>query len=675
MHLLMARSCVLLLVTITGAGPASGEARLESRQCLLAPGDVLLLRIDLDEAALAALRLQPRSYVKGMVTEIENLKRQSAEKLKRGIANGTASSSPFNNSTLQGFKASPHSHVYPNVGVHLKGNYGTFQEFGKKPSLTLNFDKFVPRQKFHGVDKLHLNNSAQDPSFMSEVICRELFQAAGVPVARASHAKVELNGRQACLYVLVEGYNKAFLKRYFEQTSGHFYDSEFEHDVTEPLKSSPSGGPPDRSDLQRLVNVCQEVMSGEDRGQKTEGQQGRLLSPALSSAEEERGKRPSDVRLRRLEAVLDLDRFYSFLALEIMTCHFDGYARGINNYWVYAEPRRSRREPAHYSSGKDQSRLTSAATIVGGDPPGKMVFMPHGMDQMFYEPQGSLFPELKGLVAQAALATAEGRSRFRERCTLLFTNLFLGLTNRVDQLHARLRGQLANSGPDTLAQQERAVAALRQRIGNRVAYLQKHLLAAVPVLTSLKAGESTAVTNWLWSIEEGRATMWEEVRGQKAEGSGQKSEGGEGLKVLDARSASGRDQSLLTSTAPIRGSDMPPDRRSVLVARLEPTDKDSIATWEARVLLPQGVYRISGSVSCDQAIFRGPESPVSLKIWGGDGHQFESNRSDAQHLDLQQVFTIPPGKPEEILIQCQSQTREKAAVALQFGSLFLSRVE
>src|SRR5262245_22205032 len=36
--------------------------------------------------------------------------------------------------------------VYTNVALHLKGSY-TFQPLDEKPSLTLNFDKFVPGQR------------------------------------------------------------------------------------------------------------------------------------------------------------------------------------------------------------------------------------------------------------------------------------------------------------------------------------------------------------------------------------------------------------------------------------------------------------------------------------------------------------------------------------------------
>ena len=95
--------------------------------------------------------------------------------------------------------------VYSEVGVHLKGGPGSFRGLDDRPSLTLNFDKFVADQKFHGMDKLHLNNSVQDATYVMEIICGDLFRAAGVPAPRGTHARVELNGRDLGLYVLKEG--------------------------------------------------------------------------------------------------------------------------------------------------------------------------------------------------------------------------------------------------------------------------------------------------------------------------------------------------------------------------------------------------------------------------------------------------------------------------------------
>src|SRR5687767_10154125 len=84
--------------------------------------------------------------------------------------------------------------LYTNVAVHLKGSY-SFQPIDAKPSLTLNFDKFAPGQRFHGLTKIHLNNSAQDPSYLCEAFARELFNDLGIPSPRAGHALVNLNGR------------------------------------------------------------------------------------------------------------------------------------------------------------------------------------------------------------------------------------------------------------------------------------------------------------------------------------------------------------------------------------------------------------------------------------------------------------------------------------------------
>ena len=78
--------------------------------------------------------------------------------------------------------------VYSEVGVHLKGSAGSVRDINDKPALTLNFDRFRDRQKFHGLDKIHLNNSVQDPSYLTELLCGDLFRAAGVPAARTTHA-------------------------------------------------------------------------------------------------------------------------------------------------------------------------------------------------------------------------------------------------------------------------------------------------------------------------------------------------------------------------------------------------------------------------------------------------------------------------------------------------------
>src|SRR5207237_10677871 len=63
-----------------------------------------------------------------------------------------------------------------------------------------------------------------------------------------------------------------------------------------------------------------------------------------------------------------------------------------------------------------------------------------------------------------------------------------------------------------------ASVARRSRIESpQCGVLQKHLFAPEPVLAVLNPGQEMTVTNWLWSIEQRRARMGEEARGQKTE--------------------------------------------------------------------------------------------------------------------------------------------------------------
>src|SRR4051812_31531112 len=148
--------------------------------------------------------------------------------------------------------------IYTNVAIHLKGSF-SFQPFDSKPSLTLNFDKLAPGQRFHGLTKIHLNNSVQDPSYLCEQLARELFISVGVPAPRAGHALVKLNDRNLGLYVLVEGANKQFVKRNFPNaTKGNLYDGGSGGDVTKALKADSGENPEDRSDLTNLVAAANE---------------------------------------------------------------------------------------------------------------------------------------------------------------------------------------------------------------------------------------------------------------------------------------------------------------------------------------------------------------------------------------------------------------------------------
>jgi spore coat protein H len=330
--------------------------------------------------------------------------------------------------------------VYRDVTLHLKGAAGSFRAFDDKPAFTLNFSRNRPGQQFHGYSKISLNNSVQDPSYLTEIICRELFEAAGVPVPRADHATVLVNGRDLGLYVLTEGFGKPFLKRYFKDVRGNLYDGGFVQEITAHLETNSGEKPEDRSDVRRL----------------------------LDAAAEDDATR----RWQRLSQVLDLDRFLSFLAMEIMTCHWDGYGLNRNNYRLFHDLETDR-----------------------------MVFMPHGLDQMFgvrrSSPNSPIQPTMQGLIARAVTTTPEGRRLYLERIATLRTNVFIEekLIDRVQQLARRIRPTLAAYAPELAQEHDVHVDNLCRRISERARSISAQLASSGKPIY-FDAGGATRLSDW-----------------------------------------------------------------------------------------------------------------------------------------------------------------------------------
>jgi spore coat protein H len=327
---------------------------------------VLSLSIEISDAGLQSLRQNPREFVRATVQEA-------------GVS-------------------------YQDVAIHLKGSIGSFREVDDKPDLTLDFNRFDALQKFHGLRRIHLNNSVEDPAYCNELLGSELFRAAGIPAPRVTHAVVTLNRRRLGLFVLKEGFTEDFLSGYFKRVGGNLYEPGEGHDVNQHLKRNSIQAPKqDRAALDALAEAA--------------------LEPDPTA------------RWPRLEQALQMDQFLSFMAMEVMVGHRDGYCLARNNYRVYSD-------------------LDS----------GRIIFFPQGMDQLFGNPDAAWRPHMAGLVAKSIMETKEGRQRYRETFSSLFTNVFHApaLQARVDQVVAHLRPAVT----------EAEYAAIRDEAG----HLQERIL-------------------------------------------------------------------------------------------------------------------------------------------------------------------------------------------------------
>lgn len=334
------------------------------------------------------------------------------------------------------------------VAVKLKGAAGSFREVDDRPALTLDVNRLVRGQRFHGLVRLHLNNSVQDETLLCEGLGADLFAAAGLAAPRVTWARVRLNGRDLGLYVLKEGVDRRFLERHFADATGNLYDGGFCEDVDAELERDAGHGPEDRSDLAALVAACRE--------------------PDLLE------------RASRIPRVLDVEQLLTFVALERALAHWDGYAQNRNNYRLYLEP-----------------------------PSGRARFLPQGMDQLFGDPEASVLDASVGLVAVGVLDVPAWRARYRERLRELLSLAQgpQGLRAALERRASALELAFQTLGPEALAAQRERVRDLGERVAARLASLREQVERPDPPALQFDRQGRAFVTGWQPRVEEGEPTL------------------------------------------------------------------------------------------------------------------------------------------------------------------------
>src|SRR5687767_1184091 len=262
------------------------------------------------------------------------------------------------------------------------------------------------------------NNAVQDSTYLAEYLATGLFRDAGLPAARVTHARVQLNGRDLGLYVVIEAMDKNFLKQHFGSGKGNLYEA-YLGDVDGRMEQD-NGDDLSQRDLRALYDACTVTVPSE--------------------------------RWKQLHKVLDVDRFVSFAAMEMLTTHWDGYAIHTNNYRIYHDPKTD-----------------------------KMVFITHGLDWAFRRPNISIQPPMKSLVGRAVLSTPQGQALYQERIGWQFTNVFKVsvITNRLEQALMKIRR--SGISVNELANIERRATVKRQQIEMRAARVAEQLRGIEPV--------------------------------------------------------------------------------------------------------------------------------------------------------------------------------------------------
>jgi spore coat protein H len=328
--------------------------------------------------------------------------------------------------------------VFDPVAVKLKGAAGSSRPWHERPALTINMSKFRKGKSFHGLDKWHLNNSVQDESCLNELLCAEIFKAAKIPAPRVTHARVWLNGRDVGLYVLKEGFDKTFLRRHFGNARGNLYDGGFVQDVDADLEKDEGDDSEDRRDLKALANAARE---------------------------DDPKKRWSEIPKH-----LDFEAFLSFMIVERMTGHWDGYANNANNYRLYFDPSRGN----------------------------KAYFLPHGMDQMFGDPGASMLDHPRPLLSRAVMEHDPWRLQYRKRMKELlplldppdrWLELIDAVAKRIEPALKEFDKNAAKAYPDV-------VKGFRERFVARVEHLKREANAPDPAPLTVGKEGFTRIDDW-----------------------------------------------------------------------------------------------------------------------------------------------------------------------------------
>jgi len=322
------------------------------------------------------------------------------------------------------------------VAVKLKGAAGSYRDFDDRPGLTLKIDKYDKQARWHGMEKVHLNNAVQDETYLCEWLGSRVFGAAGYPAPLAGHVRLWIDDRDMGLYVLREGLDERFLTRTFGTADGTLYDGGFLEDIDGELEMDVGADPDDRDDLVALAVACHEP------------------DPA--------------VRRAAIETRLDLDIFLAFMALERVCCHWDGYSLNRNNYRVW------------FPRG------------------GRAVFLPHGMDQLFGGPEAGVYDHAPPLLASVVMQDDAWRERYRRTLGALMPvvrpiDRWLA---EVDACSDRLQRVLADVDPKAAAAHRDRVLELKERLVQRADALAGLVAAgpAEPLAVASDAGHP--LTDW-----------------------------------------------------------------------------------------------------------------------------------------------------------------------------------
>ena len=208
------------------------------------------------------------------------------------------------------------------VGLRAKGNNSLrlTEEYGlSRYSLKLEFDHYVDGGNYHGLDKLSLDASFQDNSYLKTWLVYHMMAYMGVPAPLCSFAWVTVNGQPWGLFLAIEEPEEAFARRNFGPDHGALYKPDYRSLTAENADVALRYTGDDPALYPNIFDNAKFSTDGADRE--------RLIQAlrVLSTGED-------------LETAINVDEVLRYFTVQVFVMNWDSYLGHTgHNYLLYEE--------------------------------------------------------------------------------------------------------------------------------------------------------------------------------------------------------------------------------------------------------------------------------------------------------------------------------------------------
>ena len=208
------------------------------------------------------------------------------------------------------------------VGLRAKGNNSRrlTEQYGlSRYSLKLEFDHYVDGGDYHGLDKLSLDASFQDNSYLKTWLVYDMMAFLGVPAPLCSYTWVTVNGKPWGLFLAIEEPEEAFARRNFGPDYGQLYKPDYASLNAENADVALRYIDGDPASYPNIFDNAKFDVSADDQERLIEALR------VLSTGED-------------LETAVDVNEVLRYFAVQVFVMNWDSYlGRTGHNYFLYEE--------------------------------------------------------------------------------------------------------------------------------------------------------------------------------------------------------------------------------------------------------------------------------------------------------------------------------------------------